>query len=105
MKKLVVSFLAVAAMSLASAASSHGLRLFQESIVAGTALKAGDYKLTVDGDKAIISQGKTKVEVPVKQEAADSKFSSTSVRYSNGDGKYRISEIRVGGTTMKLIVN
>lgn len=104
MKKLVVSFLAAAAMTFAGAAS-HSLRLFQDSIVAGTTLKAGDYKLTVDGGKAVISQGKQKVEVPVKQETEAAKFGATSVRYTNGDGKYRISEIRIGGTSTKLVVN
>lgn len=105
MKKLVVSFAAFAAMSLVSAASNHNLRLFQESIVAGTTLKPGDYKLMVDGEKATISQGKQKVEVGVKQETDSQKFNATSVRYQNGDGKYRISEIRLGGTKTKLVVN
>ena len=105
MKKFVVSFLALAAMSLASAASSYNLRLFKESIVAGTTLQPGEYNLRLDGDKATISRGKTKVEVSVKQNDESTKFSSTSVRYTNGDGKYRISEIRLGGTSTTLVVN
>jgi hypothetical protein len=105
MKKFVVSFLALAAMSLASAASSYNLRLFKESIVAGTTLQPGEYNLRLDGDKATISRGKTKVEVSVKQNDESTKFNSTSVRYTNGDGKYRISEIRLGGTSTTLVVN
>ena len=34
-------------------------------------------------------------------ESGEAKFSSTSVRYKNGDGKYRIEEIRFGGTTTR----
>jgi len=102
MKKLMV-FLTAAAMSFAVAAESYKVTLFQESIVNGSTLKAGDYKVVVDGDKATITAGKKKVEAPVKVEAADSKFSSTSVRYQNGDGKYRVKEIRLGGTSTKLV--
>ena len=102
MKKFVV-FLMAAAMSIAAAAESYKVTLFQESIVNGTTLKPGDYKVVVADNKATISAGKNKVEAPVTVETADSKFSSTSVRYQNGDGKYRLKEIRLGGTSMKLV--
>ena len=102
MKKLMV-FLTAAAMSIAAAAESYKVTLFQESIVNGSTLKPGDYKVVVAGDKATITLGKNKVEAPVKVETADSKFSATSVRYQNGDGKYRVKEIRLGGTTTKLV--
>jgi hypothetical protein len=34
---------------------------------------------------------------------ADAKYSTTSVRYTNGDGKQRVQEIRVGGTDTKIV--
>jgi hypothetical protein len=77
--------------------------LFQPSVVNGNELKPGEYKVTVQDNKAVISSGKTSVEAPVKTETADSKFSSTTVRYRNGDGKYRLQEIRLGGTNTKLV--
>ena len=40
---------------------------------------------------------------PVKVETADNKFSSTSVRYMNGDGKFKVQEIRVGNSKTKLV--
>ena len=100
-KKVLLSF-ATLAIAVASAAS-HRITLFQPTIVGNTELKAGDYKLTLQDNKAIISQGKTSVEAQVKTETADSKFSSTSVRFRNGDGKYHVQEIRLGGTTTKLV--
>lgn len=93
-----------AAMMVASAAS-YSVTFFQPTTVAGKELKAGDYKVTVDGDKAIISMGKQKVEAPAKMETADSKFASTSVRYTTVDGKMRIQEIRLGGTNQKVVFN
>ena len=53
----------------------------------------------------IMKSGKTSVETSVKSEQVDTKFGSTSVRYNNGDGKYTVTEIRIGGTNTKLIVN
>ena len=89
-----------------AATQTHRITLFQPSLVNGTELKAGDYKLEViDDSKIVISQGKQRVEAGVKVESADTKFNSTSVRFSNGDGKYRLQEIRLGGTKTKLVLN
>ena len=101
-RKLLLSF-ATFALAVASAASSHKITLFQPSLVNGTELKPGDYKVTVQDNKVVISSGKTSVEATIKTETADSKFSSTTVRYRNGDGKYRLQEIRLGGTTTRLV--
>jgi hypothetical protein len=102
MKKILLSF-ATVALAVASAAQTHRVTLFQPSVVAGTELKPGEYKVTVEGDKATLTSGKTSVSANVKTETADSKFSSTTVRYSNGDGKYTVQEIRLGGTTTKVV--
>ena len=53
----------------------------------------------------MVKNGKVHAEAPVKVENESSKFSNTTVRYSNGDGKYKITEIRLGGTNMKLVLN
>ena len=48
----------------------------------------------MDGDKAVLRQGKVQTESPVKVEEGDTKFDSTVVRYVNGaDGKLHIQEI------------
>jgi hypothetical protein len=101
-KKLALS-LSVFALAVASAASKYTVTLYQPSIVNGTELKPGDYKVEVNDNTVTISKGKQSVQAPVKTETADSKFSSTSVRYLNGDGKYRVQEIRIGGTNTKLV--
>lgn len=102
MTKILLSF-ATVALAVASAANSYRVTLFQPSIVGGQELKPGDYKVTLKDNKAVITSGKTSVAVEVKQETADAKFSSTTVRYRNGDGKYRVQEIRIGGTNTKLV--
>jgi hypothetical protein len=100
----LLMLLLTAALMVASAAS-YNVTLFQPSVVGGKELRAGEYKVTVDGDKAIISMGRQKVEASAKIETADSKFSSTSVRYTSEGGKMKIQEIRLGGTNQKLIFN
>ncbi|HBY64776.1 MAG TPA: hypothetical protein DEH78_33575 [Solibacterales bacterium] len=102
-KKLFLGF-ATFALAAASAAN-YKVTLFQPSLLDGKELKPGEYKVTVTESKATISKGKDSVEANVKVETADEKFGSTSVRYQNGDGKYRIREIRIGGTNTKLVFN
>ena len=102
-KKLLVVF-AVLGLAIASA-KQYSLTLFQPSVLGATELKAGDYKVEVKEDKVFVRSGKTVGEAPVKVETGNEKFNSTSVRYANADGKYRIQEIRLGGTNMKLVVN
>lgn len=101
MRKLLILF-AIAALSVASAATFK-VKLYQQSLVGQTELKPGDYKLELKDSKVVISGRKQTVEAPVKVEPADRAFSSTSVKFENGDGKYRISEIRLGGTKTKLV--
>jgi hypothetical protein len=86
-----------------ASAATHRVTLFEESVVNGTTLKPGEYRLVVEGDKALLSRGSQKVEAPVSVQKADAKYSTTSVRYTNGDGKQRVQEIRVGGTDTKIV--
>jgi hypothetical protein len=102
MKTLLLTF-ATFGLAIASAASSYKVTLFQPTLIGGKELKPGVYKVEVKDSTAVLSQGKESVEAPVKTETADSKFSNTSVRYRNGDGKYRIEEIRIGGTSTRLV--
>lgn len=103
MKKLMFLFM-VLAVSVASA-KTYSITLFQPSVVAGTELKPGDYKLDVNGEKVVISKGSQKVESAVKVENNGERFRSTTVRYATGEGKYTVQEIRLGGTNTKLMFN
>ena len=43
------------------------------------------------------------METKIKTESVDRKYDSTSVRYTQENGKYNIQEIRLGGTKTKLV--
>ena len=102
LSKLMLSF-GTLALAIASAASSYHFAVFQPSFVAGKELKPGEYKIELNGEKAMIKTGKQVVEAPVKVENGTEKFVETSVRYSNTDGKMNVTEIRLGGTNTKLV--
>jgi hypothetical protein len=79
-KKLLLSFAILAASALANA-KSFSVTLFQPSIVGGSELQPGEYKLDLNESKVVIHSGKKSAEADVKVENGDQKFSSTTVRY------------------------
>jgi hypothetical protein len=110
MLKRMVALASLAALAMATAwanaAADYSLRINNPAVVAGTELKAGDYRLELAGDKVVIHGKKYTVEAPVKMEEGTQKYSGTTVTYSvRPDGKYRISEIHLGGTKMKVVFN
>ena len=100
--KLVVC-MGTLAMAIASAASRYNVTFHQPAMVNGTELKAGEYKVEVNGNNATISAGKVTVQAPVRVESSDTKYNTTSVRYATGAGNYVLDEIHVGGTKTKLV--
>jgi len=102
--KLVVC-LGTVAMAWASAAKPYEVILNNPAQVSGTELKPGTYKVDVAGDKVMIRGAKQSVECSVKVEENEQKYSATTVRYNLVDGKYRVNEIHLGGTNMKLVFN
>lgn len=100
-KNVLLGFSSVA-LAVASAAGSYSVTFYEPATINGTELKAGSYKLEVEGNTAMIRQNgekKTVIQAPVKVEQENQKFSTTSVR-RNGS---QIDEIRLGGTNMKVV--
>jgi hypothetical protein len=104
MKKSLLLMGLLAGMALAST-KSFTVTLYEPAVVGGTELKAGDYKCELKDQKLVIKRGRETTEASVKVENGDGKYASTSVRYNIGDGKSKVQEIRVGGTTMKLVLD
>ena len=101
MKKLVLSVVAFAGMALA-AGKTYDLKLYSSAMVGNTELKAGEYRVEVTDDKAVIKGAKVQKEAAVKIETSDDKYPTTTVRLSAGE-KPQIKEIRLGGTKTKLV--
>jgi len=104
MKKALLLVCLLAGMALAST-KSFTVTLTEPSFVGGTELKAGDYRCELTDQKLVIRRGHNTAETDVRVETGESKYSSTSVRYDNADGKAKLQEIRVGGTNLRLVLN
>ena len=101
-KKFVLTFVTIA-VAVASAAS-YRVKLLEPTVVSGTTLKAGDYKVEVLDNKAVFSAGKQTAEAKVKVESATQKFNTTSFRYDKAaDGTLKLQELKIGGSNMKLV--
>ena len=99
MTKFVLAFATLALA--ANAATTYKLTLFQPTVINGTELKPGDYKIELNGDKAVFNkQGKAVIEAPVTVQETTAKFPTNMVRYMEGQ---KVQEIRLGGTRTKLV--
>ena len=99
MKKILFSF-STLALSSAFAASSYHVTLFDQSTVAGKTLKPGDYKIQLKDNSVVLMHNKEVTEASAKTEDGNTKYDQTTVRYND---KHEITEIRLGGTTKKLV--
>jgi hypothetical protein len=101
LNKFLVTITAAGAMTLSAAGVTYKVSLLDDSNIGGKQFKAGDYKVELkDSSTAVILKGKKSVEVPVKEETAPSKFSTTEIQYV---GDHKVQEIRIGGTNTKLV--
>jgi hypothetical protein len=105
-RKTALFFLAVGlTVGLAAAAAhSYTVTLFEKATVGTTELAAGQYRLEVGDQKAIIRRGKIQSEIPVRIEEGPTTYDVTSMRLVNTDGKQRVQVIYLGGTKTKLVV-
>ena len=107
MKKLfAVAVLALSTLTAGSVSSkTYEINLSKPAKVGNTQLKAGRYKLVLDGSQATITEaGKSKntVTVPVKVQEGDKKFDDTRIITSNDGAGEKIEEIDLGGSKTKL---
>ncbi|HEY1240158.1 MAG TPA: hypothetical protein VGF16_06350 [Bryobacteraceae bacterium] len=92
--------LATLALGIASAASSYSVTLTSDISAGNSQLKAGDYKVAVEGNQAIFKQGKETTQVPVTVEKNAKKFRYTSLQSVDS----KLQSIELGGTNTKLVV-
>src|SRR5947209_1139397 len=94
-KKIALS-LFVFALALALGASNYSLNLTKPAVVNGTELKAGEYKVELNGNKAVIKSGKNSVETEVNVEELPAKTYQSTACCLGEDGKYHLQELRLG---------
>jgi hypothetical protein len=91
--------LATLALGVASAASAYKVTIPSDTWAGDTQLKAGNYKVTVEGNQAVFTMGKQTVQVPASMETSTGKFSDTMLETTGT----KLSAIDIGGTTTKIV--
>lgn len=99
---LMLSLISLAAASAADKNSKFDVTLYQPVVLNGTAFKAGDAKIELAEGKAVLTQGKTTAQAPVKVEIGKDKYQLTRIGYKNGANN-QISDIYVGGTAKHVL--
>jgi hypothetical protein len=103
MHRTLPLFFAVVALAVC-AGKSYTITLFSPATVGNNELKAGEYRVQIVDQNALVIDGKGDTRTAVKVETVKEKFSNTSVRIDTTDGKARVQEIRLGGTNTKLVI-
>jgi translation elongation factor P/translation initiation factor 5A len=99
----MIGALALVSVGIASA-KTYDLHLYETTQVASTDLKAGNYKVKLDGSHAVFTDTENykSVTTPVKIEKNNKKFEETMVETDKQNGMDKLREIDLGGSTTKL---
>jgi hypothetical protein len=103
--RTIFVLLAAIGLSFAADTERHSITLQQTAVVAGTDLEPGRYVLALTGDQVELRRGDARVAARVRVETAEERFPRTTIRLEQDlkGGKYRVSQIRLGGTNRRLI--
>jgi hypothetical protein len=100
MKLFKVSLsLVTLALGVASAASAYKVTIPSDTWAGDTQIKAGNYKVTVEGNQATFTMGKQTVQVPASMEKGTNKFADTMLEASGT----KLQAIDLGGTDTKIV--
>jgi len=102
-KFLVVAALAVSSLTIVNA-KTYEIILSGPTKAGNVELKAGQYKLKVDGANAIFTDINTakSFTTPVKVQTGEKKFDDTKVQTTKDGNLDKIEEIDLGGSKTKL---
>jgi hypothetical protein len=104
-KKWLLTF-ALAGLSVASA-KTYTITVYEPLVVAGTQLKPGQYKLSLENSKAIFTNDrhKTVAEAKVTVQNSAKKIDTTAIESKLVGQQNQLEGIALGGTRMKLEFN
>jgi hypothetical protein len=104
MKKSWILVGALALSSVIASAKSYDIILATPAMAGNVQLKAGEYKLKVDGTTATFTdvQKLKSFSVPVKIAQAPAKFDTTAVDTDKQTGTDKIKTIELGGSNTQL---
>jgi len=96
---LKLSLFATLALGIAGAASPYDITLSDKFSVGGTELKPGDYKVEMQGSKAVFKSGKKTFEIPATMATSEQTFAATVFVSQHA----KLKEIDLGGTQDRIV--
>jgi hypothetical protein len=87
------------ALGIASAATSYKVTIPSDTWAGDTQLKAGIYKVEVEGNQATFRLGKQTIQVPASVENNPNRFPNTTLEMSGT----KLQAIDIGDSTMKIV--
>jgi len=102
MTKKFLLLSSVISLAVASAGNMFKVDLYQPTTINGTTFKAGEAKLELKDNKAVLHQGKTTAEASIKVETNKTKYVLTTVGYKEGTD-HQVKDICVAGTTTHVL--
>ena len=103
MTKTLLILMTVAVAVASAASKTYSVSITSPAWIGTNELKPGDYKLEIEGDHAVLRNGKTVLNVPAKIEAGNQKHSATAVTIDNQGSRAVVREIEVGGTPTTVV--
>lgn len=97
---LCLGFATVALGIACAASASYKVTIPSDTWAGDTQLKAGSYKVQVEGNQATFVQGKQTVQVPATVEQNTKKSPDTLLETSGT----KLQAIDIGGTTVKIVI-
>ncbi len=91
-----------------ASAKTYDVSMSAPATVGTVQLAPGDYRLAVNGSKAVFTSIKDShktFETNVKVENADKKFPFTAIESRKVEGRNHVDNIELGGTKLKLEFN
>ena len=99
MIKFTTQLFCLATLAVGTAQAAYDVTLLDNVTVGKTQLKAGDYKVEMQGDKAVFTSGKKTIGVPATLEKNDQAFASTILVSKHS----KLQEIDLAGTQDRIV--
>lgn len=98
-RNLLLAFIVVGITAATAASNKYHVHIFQDLMVDGKIIKAGEYTIEMQNNTAVMKEGRQTIEVPAHTESATNKVNSTTLTSTDN----KLEEIQIGGSRTKIV--
>ena len=99
LRKVLLTFTVGGVMVVSAASNKYHVQFFEDVMVDGKSIKAGEYTIEMQNNTAVMRQGKQTIEVPAHTESVEKKADSTTYRSTGG----KLEEMQIRGSRTKIV--